>query len=132
MTVRRWIVRCAVALAVVAATARVAGAHAVLLHTQPETNTTVAAGPTRIQLSFNERVEPILNSIRVIDREGRRRDRGSAVVLGDKSLIEVEVDAIDPGPLHRALADQLDRRPPGTGIFRLRGERAAAGRRNDA
>jgi copper transport protein len=53
-----------------------AHSHATLLHTEPQANGRLADAPVKVSLIFNERVEPIFNSIRVVDSNGQRVERG--------------------------------------------------------
>lgn len=74
-------------------------AHAVLTATEPAAASTVpaAAAPTRIQLVFNERVEPGFNSVRVVGADGRRHDLGPAQLLGDAMVVEVPIGPLPAG-----------------------------------
>src|ERR1035437_10095103 len=68
--------------------------HATLLQTEPTASASLAEAPTQVTLWFDQRVEPIFNSIRVVDLQGKRvdtgqpnvQDQGEAVSIGLKSL----------------------------------------------
>ncbi len=75
----------------------VAHAHATLLHTEPIANTQLPDAPGKVRLSFNERVEPIFNSIRVVDVQGRRVDSGESRVVGEGDNLEVGLNSVADG-----------------------------------
>ena len=72
--------------------------HAVLLHTEPVANSRTEEPPSNIILTFNERVEPVFNSIKVIDSAGKRVNRGEARLVGERDTIQVDLDALPDGP----------------------------------
>lgn len=51
-------------------------AHATLLRTTPASNSRADQAPARVELFFNEGIEPIFNSLRVFNRNGFRIDDG--------------------------------------------------------
>lgn len=91
------------ALALVLAAAAPAGAHAVLLRSSPARRAILTAAPDRVQLWFNEAIEPRFSTIGVVDAAGRPVDRGDA-----------RVDPEDPKRLSIGL------RPLGRGTYRVR------------
>ncbi len=80
------------------AAAASAWGHATLLHMEPSANTRLSDRPERVRLSFNERVESVFNSIRVVDREGKRVDWGESRLVGEGDTLEVSLTQIDAGP----------------------------------
>ena len=72
--------------------------HATLLHTEPVGNTQVSDAPAKVILIFNERIEPVFNSIRVLDQQGQRMDRGEARVIGEGDAVEVDLQPLGEGP----------------------------------
>ena len=61
---------------VVVATAGPAGAHAVLLRSEPSPQTTVETPPEVVRLRFSEPVEVAFGAVRVFDVDGKRVDTG--------------------------------------------------------
>jgi len=55
-----------------------AGAHALLRESDPAAGSSLDKAPSRVLLSFTERPEPGLSSIRVLDSGGRQVERGQA------------------------------------------------------
>jgi copper transport protein len=67
-----------------------AGAHAMLMSTDPASGATVAAAPERVVLRFSERVEPSLVSVQVVDTDGGTVDTGDVAELaGDAIAVSV-------------------------------------------
>jgi len=62
--------------------AGVAHAHATLLQTDPPAGARVASVPTAVRLTFDERVEPVFNSLHVVDLSGHRVDDGDSHTAG--------------------------------------------------
>ncbi len=60
-----------------------ASAHAYLVKSLPPGRATLFAAPAKIQLWFNERLEPRYSSAAVLDAEGKRMDRDDAQVSPD-------------------------------------------------
>ena len=83
-----------VVLAVVAATAGPAAAHAVLLRTDPSPQTTVKTPPEAVRLRFSEPVEVAFGAVRVFDVDGKRVDRGEITTAAGRR--EVVVPAAMP------------------------------------
>ena len=55
-------------------------AHAFLVKSVPAARATLFASPAKIQLWFNERLEPRYSSISVLDSDGKRVDLDNALV----------------------------------------------------
>ena len=58
-------------------------AHAYLVKSAPAGRVTLFASPTKIQLWFNERLEPRYSSASVLDPDGKRVDLDNALVPSD-------------------------------------------------
>jgi methionine-rich copper-binding protein CopC len=58
-------------------------AHAYLVKSVPPGRAMLFSSPARIQLWFNERLEPRYSSASVLDSEGKRMDQGNAQVSPD-------------------------------------------------
>ncbi|MBI2822610.1 MAG: copper resistance protein CopC [Acidobacteria bacterium] len=73
---------CKIALAFPILASACAGllAHATLLRTVPPSNARVDQLPQRVELFFNEAIEPVFNSLRVFNRNGLRVDSGDAAL----------------------------------------------------
>ncbi|KIL39139.1 hypothetical protein SD70_22190 [Gordoniibacillus kamchatkensis] len=76
---------------------REAAAHSVLTEAVPAPNSTVAAAPERIRLTFNERLEKELYSITVIDEKGAKVITPPAVMSQDQRQISVELPKLADG-----------------------------------
>jgi copper transport protein len=82
-------------LAIVVSAAGPAGAHAVLLRTEPSPQTTVQTPPDAVRLRFSEPVEVAFGAVRVFDVDGKRVDEGKlSTAAGGR---EVVVPAALPG-----------------------------------
>ena len=73
-------------------------AHATLLRSDPVPGSDLAAAPARVRLTFDERVEPVFNSLSVISLAGHRVDNGDVHVADDGSSIEVALAPLSAGP----------------------------------
>jgi methionine-rich copper-binding protein CopC len=67
-----------------------AWAHAYLVRSAPAARAVVARAPERIQLWFNERLEPAYSRVSVHDRDGQRVDAGD-VQVGPAELTRLSV-----------------------------------------
>jgi len=74
-----------------------AQAHATLLQTDPIPGSNLASAPTQVRLTFNERVEPLFNSLSVMSLSGYRVDDGDAHLAGDGDTLVVTLSPIVPG-----------------------------------
>lgn len=72
--------------------------HASLVKSVPARRATLAHPPARVQLSFNERLEPAYSSVSVWDAKGLQVDRRQVTVdPEDPKLVSVELPALGPG-----------------------------------
>ncbi|MBI2155996.1 MAG: copper resistance protein CopC [Candidatus Rokubacteria bacterium] len=87
----------ALALALLAAPAT-ATAHAFLVKSQPARRAALGHPPARVELWFNERLEPAYSRVSVHDAAGGRVDRGDAAVgPDDPRRLSVSLPALVPG-----------------------------------
>jgi methionine-rich copper-binding protein CopC len=76
----------------------VAGAHAQLVKSAPARRAALARSPERVQLWFNEALEPSFARLTVVDAGGARVDEGDASVEpDDPKALSVKVRALEPG-----------------------------------
>jgi methionine-rich copper-binding protein CopC len=80
-------------------------AHAFLVKSSPARRATLRQPPSRVDLTFNERLEPAYSSVSVWN------DRGTQVDLRDSAVVEAEP---------RRLGVSLPGLPPGTYTVRFR------------
>ena len=73
----------ALALAALLLAPATASAHAVLVKSSPPRRAVLAAPPTRVELSFNERLEPAYSTLSVWSSAEARVDDGKVVVGPD-------------------------------------------------
>jgi copper transport protein len=86
------------ALILLFAAERSALAHAVLIRTEPPAAARVDGGvPKVVRLFFNESVEPGFNTIRVLDKSGRRYDRGTTERQQDGTVVAVNLAPLPSG-----------------------------------
>ena len=96
---RRWL-RAAVAAALAAAALApdLGRAHAFLVKSAPAGRATLARAPDRVQLWFNERLEPAYSSVSVWDAAGAQVDsKNGAVSAEDPRRLELSLPALPPG-----------------------------------
>ncbi len=75
-----------------------AHAHAFLDHAMPAVGSAVHGAPAQIKLWFTERLEPAFTTMQVLDRSGKRVDKGDPQVDGaDAALLLVSVPPLAPG-----------------------------------
>ena len=75
-----------------------AGAHAGLLRSDPDAGATLGDSPGAVRLSFTERPQPSLSSIRVLDDHGRLQQTGSPQpASGDPLSLQVPVGRLATG-----------------------------------
>jgi copper transport protein len=72
-------------------------AHAVLLQAQPAAGQRLAAPPAMVRLFFNEPVEPLPNSVRVVSLDRRRVDSGEVRLIDQGRGLEIPLQAVDAG-----------------------------------
>jgi methionine-rich copper-binding protein CopC len=72
--------------------------HAYLVRSTPAVRATVARTPERVQLWFNERLEPAYSRVSVHDRDGQRVDAGDVLVGPDeRTRLSVGVPPLPAG-----------------------------------
>lgn len=72
--------------------------HAVLVRSAPSARATLARPPERVQLWFNERLEPAYSKVSVWDGGGRQVDTGDGVVdSAEPTRLTVGVLPLAPG-----------------------------------
>lgn len=87
-----------VAAAALLGTASVAFAHAHLRSADPAVDSTVAAAPKEVTITFSEAVEPGFSSIEVQDGSGKRVDDGKPhTAASDGKLLSVGLSTLAPG-----------------------------------
>src|SRR5436853_7110519 len=75
-----------------------AGAHAGLLHSDPDAGATLGDSPGAVRLSFTERPQPSLSSIRVRDARGRLQQTGAPrPAPGDPLSLQLPVPRLGTG-----------------------------------
>jgi len=75
-----------------------AWSHAVLVRSAPSARATLARPPERVQLWFNERLEPAYSKVSVWDGGGRQVDTGDGVVdAAEPTRLTVGVLPLAPG-----------------------------------
>jgi len=73
-------------------------AHAFLVRSSPAARATLARPPERVQLWFNERLEPAYSRASVWDRSGQQVDAADgAVDVAEPTRLTVGVPALKPG-----------------------------------
>ncbi len=74
------------------------GAHAVLVKSTPPSRATLRERPDRVELWFNERLEPAFSTLSVWNQAGAQVDRrDSAVGPEDPRRLSVTVAPLEPG-----------------------------------
>ena len=73
-----------------------AAAHSLLLESTPAANASVAS-PGRVELRFNNRIEPGLSRIRLVDERGTRRDL-QLEDHGAPDRLSAPISVLAPGP----------------------------------
>ena len=85
-------------LALVAAFATGAAAHAYLDHSQPADGAMLATPPTAVKLWFSRAIEPSFSRVRVVDAQGKQVDDGNATVSDhEPKLIQLGLTALPSG-----------------------------------
>ena len=77
--------------------ATVAYGHATLLQTQPASGSRLDQAPASVSLSFNERVEPLFNSIEVFAADGAKVDAGASRVVGQGDVLQTALKPLSEG-----------------------------------
>ena len=90
--------RLALALALALLVPASAGAHAVLVKSSPARRATLAQPPARVELTFNERLEPAYSTVSVWTANGARVDDTKIVIASeDPRRVSVGVASLTPG-----------------------------------
>ena len=120
------------AVLVALASAAPAGAHAVLVETQPGNGTVLETWPDRVLLRFNEPVDASLGALRVYDSDAERVDSGQtsrpdaqtvAIELGDRPLargtytVAWRIVSADSHPLHGAFVFSVKSESDTSGVI---------------
>lgn len=93
---RRWITLTALALAL--AWAGEALSHAYLVRSRPQARATLARAPERVELWFNERLEPTYSRMSVWNATGQRVDAGDGrVAPAEPTQLSVSVPPLPAG-----------------------------------
>jgi methionine-rich copper-binding protein CopC len=93
---RWWIGACLAALLLLGPTS--GWPHAYLVKSAPARRAVLLRAPTRVQLWFNERLEPRFSRVSVWDREGKQVDSGDVQVGPDELIrLSVGVPPLAPG-----------------------------------
>ena len=93
----RWIVAGLLAWLLLAP--EIGWAHAYLVRSVPARRAVLSQVPARIQVWFNERLEPAFSSVSVWNKEGPQVDLGDVEVgPNDPKKLSVAVPALSPGP----------------------------------
>jgi methionine-rich copper-binding protein CopC len=75
-----------------------ADAHSFLDRADPRPGSTVKSAPTEVRLRFTERLEPAFSTVHVTDEQGKRVDRGEAVMEpGAPRQLRVPLGPLGPG-----------------------------------
>ena len=109
-----------------------AGAHAVLIETQPANGTVLETWPDRVLLRFNEPVDASLGALRVYDSDANRVDSGRTsrpdaqtvvIELDDRPLargtytVAWRIVSADSHPLHGAFVFSVKSKSDTTGVI---------------
>jgi len=91
--------RTALAIALIAVALPVtASAHAVLVKSSPARRAVLALPPARVELTFNERLEPAYSTVSVSTHESARVDDGKVMVAAeDPRRLSVGLPPLKPG-----------------------------------
>jgi methionine-rich copper-binding protein CopC len=75
-----------------------ATAHAFLDHAIPGVGSAVHEPPAQLKLWFSERLEPEFSTVEVLDRGGKRVDKGDPQVdSADRMLLRISLPPLAPG-----------------------------------
>jgi methionine-rich copper-binding protein CopC len=98
MVVPRALIRAALAALLVLLVPAEGWSHAYLVRSAPAARTTIGRSPERIQLWFNERLEPAYSRLSVWNRDGQRVDGGDVqVASSEPTRLSVGVPTLPPG-----------------------------------
>ena len=94
----RYLLASLLSLALVAAFARGAAAHAYLDHSQPADGAELATPPAVIKLWFSRAIEPSFSRVRVVNAKGKQVDDGKATVSDNEpKLIQLGLKSLPSG-----------------------------------
>ena len=86
------------AIAAAALASPFASAHASLKNSNPEAGSTLAAAPTEIALTFNEKVEAAFSSITLADGEGKAVAAGKTKAdAANPAILRLKIPALSAG-----------------------------------
>src|SRR6266567_2784110 len=75
-----------------------ADAHAFLDYAVPAVGSSVLASPAQLKLWFTQRLEPAFSTVQVVDRAGKRVDKGDGQGdRADATLLRVSLPPLAPG-----------------------------------
>ncbi len=75
-----------------------AQSHAVLDHASPPVGTRVSASPPTVELWFSQELEPAFSTVKVVDKAGKRVDRGDKTFDSrDRSHATVSLPVLPAG-----------------------------------
>jgi len=91
-------IRSLIVLLTLLASCALADAHAMLDRASPAVGSTVATAPSALTLTFTEKIEPALSTVRVEDASGARVDQGKPQLdRGSRNVLRVNLKALGPG-----------------------------------
>jgi methionine-rich copper-binding protein CopC len=86
------------ALSAVGLSPDAAGAHSLLVRSEPGRNVVVTQAPERVRLWFSERIEPAYAKLSVWSENGTQVDAGDAAVdSNDPTILSVSTPNLGPG-----------------------------------
>src|SRR5689334_22042387 len=92
------IIRSLIVLPALFASCALADAHAMLDRASPGVGSTVATAPRAVTLTFTEKIEPALSSVRVEDASGARVDQGKPQLDGgSRNVLRINLKTLGPG-----------------------------------
>jgi copper resistance protein C len=87
------------ALASALAWVPLAAAHASLVRTMPDADSSIRESPATLKLWFSGPLEPAFSIVEVLDGTGKRVDKGDPQVEGvDRKLLQVSLPPLPAGP----------------------------------
>jgi methionine-rich copper-binding protein CopC len=94
----RYLLASLLSLALVAAFATGAAAHAYLDHSQPAEGAELAIPPTTVKLWFSRAIEPSFSRVHVVDANDKQVDDGTAMVSDNEpKLIQLRLTPLPSG-----------------------------------
>jgi copper transport protein len=95
--VTRWAATVVALIAIVVVPASPAGAHAILLRTEPSPQTTLSSAPAAVRLDFSEPVEVAFGAVRVFDVDGTAVDGGPVRRAQGNRQVSVALPRLNDG-----------------------------------